>query len=119
PPEPTGNLPSFRMVMEAVVATYRTRRDEIRGRSGPMAERLGAIGRIRVSPDHRLDPSLLEAAEQAMMRRADHINGGFGGAPKFPPASALEFLLGRGHADFAAFTLDRMLAGGIYDQVGG
>jgi uncharacterized protein YyaL (SSP411 family) len=45
--------------------------------------------------------------------------GGFGGAPKFPPASTLELLLARGVTDVVELTLDAMAAGGIYDQVGG
>jgi uncharacterized protein len=54
------------------------------------------------------------------------VNGGFGGAPKFPPASTLEFLLrmhdGHGSDDalrMARLTFDRMAAGGMYDQLGG
>ena len=47
-----------------------------------------------------------------------------GGAPKFPPASALELLLARGSATPTRrcerrATLDAMMAGGIYDQLGG
>ena len=52
--------------------------------------------------------------------RADRERGGFGGAPKFPPASALELLLGRGETEMSTeLTLDAMMAGGIYDQIGG
>ncbi len=49
----------------------------------------------------------------------DPANGGFGSAPKFPPASALEFLLRRGETDMTAHTLRAMASGGMYDQVGG
>ena len=53
--------------------------------------------------------------------------GGFGGAPKFPPSLALEFLLRRvwrrpddHHSrEMLELTLGKMAAGGIYDQVGG
>ena len=45
--------------------------------------------------------------------------GGFGRAPKFPPASALELLMRRGEIEPAAKTLDAMAAGGMYDLVGG
>ena len=45
--------------------------------------------------------------------------GGFGHAPKFPPASTIEFLLRRGAFDLALGTLDGMRAGGMYDLVGG
>ena len=46
-------------------------------------------------------------------------HGGFGGAPKFPPAAALELLLTRGGGEVVELTLDAMSAGGICDQVGG
>ena len=45
--------------------------------------------------------------------------GGFGGAPKFPPSSTIEFLLRRGEREMALHTLRRMASGGMYDQVGG
>ena len=50
---------------------------------------------------------------------ADMRHGGFGGAPKFPPAAALELLLARGVTDVVEVTLDAMAHGGIYDQIGG
>src|SRR5439155_1256245 len=49
----------------------------------------------------------------------DPRNGGFGGAPKFPQASLLEFLLLRGEHAMAPATLRAMAAGGIHDQLGG
>jgi uncharacterized protein YyaL (SSP411 family) len=65
-----------------------------------------------------------------LVERADRQRGGFGGAPKFPPASSLELLLARAFGQGGAGagsepaavvgeTLDAMLAGGIYDQLGG
>ena len=47
------------------------------------------------------------------------MNGGFGGAPKFPPASAIELLLRRGEAETGDPDARAMAAGGIHDQVGG
>ena len=46
-------------------------------------------------------------------------HGGFGGAPKFPPASALELMLTVGEPGPVEVTLDAMAAGGIHDQIGG
>ncbi len=45
--------------------------------------------------------------------------GGFGRAPKFPPAPVLEFLLRRGESEMTRATLDGMAAGGMHDLVGG
>ncbi len=118
PPEARHNLPSFRMVIEAVVEAFTGRRDEIRARAGRTREQLGAVGRIE-STTESLAPELLDEAVAALARSADPQHGGFGAAPKFPPASALEFLLARGSTEIVELTLDAMMAGGIYDQVGG
>src|SRR5207302_4256155 len=63
--------------------------------------------------------SLLFAAVRRLDELFDPEWGGFGGAPKFPPASALELLLRRGATEPATKTLDAMAAGGMYDLVGG
>src|SRR3954470_6928953 len=86
PPEPRQGMPSFRMVMEAVLEAFRNRRDEISARADRTRAQLGAVGRIEAGED-ALDPALLEAAAAALAGSADMANGGFGGAPKFPPAS--------------------------------
>jgi uncharacterized protein YyaL (SSP411 family) len=66
-----------------------------------------------------LDPAILDEAVVALRGQADRQRGGFGGAPKFPPASALELLLARGETQIPELTLDAMARGGIHDQVGG
>jgi uncharacterized protein YyaL (SSP411 family) len=66
----------------------------------------------------------LDAAVEALRQTYDSVRGGFGGAPKFPPSMALEFLLrhhirtGQG-LDMAAHTLQAIARGGMYDQLGG
>jgi uncharacterized protein YyaL (SSP411 family) len=118
PPEPRQGLPSFRQVLEATAEAYRNQREQLRAASDRVRESLGAIGRLEGS-DQPLDPALLEQAVSGLLASADTANGGFGGAPKFPPASALEFLLARGESEHMGRTLDAMMFGGIYDQVGG
>ena len=56
----------------------------------------------------------------------DHLNGGFGNAPKFPQPMTPEFLLRYHRHGFNAralemveLTLQKMAYGGMYDQVGG
>jgi uncharacterized protein YyaL (SSP411 family) len=118
PPDTSRGMPSFQMVMEAVVHAYETQREEIRERAPATRARLSAIGEVEPRPDL---PGLaeLEEAVQRLLGVADRRNGGFGGAPKFPPASSLELLLARGESEHVELTLDKMLAGGIYDQIGG
>ena len=61
---------------------------------------------------------MLEQAVERLLAAADRERGGFGGAPKFPPASALELLLAHGPAAetrastaVVERTLDAMMAG--------
>ena len=121
PPDEGRGMPSFRMVMEAIVHAWATQREEIREKAPGTRARLGAIGGLEPQADLP-GKSDLEAAVTKLVGDADRRNGGFGGAPKFPPASALELLISRGGAEELAVveeTLDAMLAGGIYDQIGG
>jgi uncharacterized protein len=118
PPQPRAGMPSFRQVMEAVVEAWGTRREQIRAAAPRTRQQLGAVSRIEPSTE-LLSEEILTGAIQRLRETADARNGGFGGAPKFPPASALELLLARGVTDAVELTLDKMAAGGIYDHVGG
>jgi uncharacterized protein YyaL (SSP411 family) len=118
PPDESRGMPSFRMVMEAVVDAFERKREEIRERAAGTRERLGAIGLVEPSPEPP-EAAQLEEAVARLLAAADRERGGFGAAPKFPPASALELLLARGERAVVERTLDAMAAGGIYDQIGG
>jgi hypothetical protein len=118
PPEQRQGLPSWRMVLLAVADAWEKRRDEIRGQSEEVVRSLEATSRLRPS-DEPITEALLVDAVAGLRRTFDPSNGGFGGAPKFPSASAVEFLLSRGEREMSLATLRAMAAGGIYDQVGG
>ncbi|MBN1529907.1 MAG: thioredoxin domain-containing protein [Thermoleophilaceae bacterium] len=118
PPEPRHGSPSWRQVLEAVADAWDERKDEIRAGGDRIAERLrgGALLQPSAEP---MSPAALDGAVAELRRLHDRANGGFGGAPKFPPASALEFLMRRGETEVPLHTLRAMAAGGIHDQVGG
>ena len=118
PPEARQGMPSFRMVMEAVAESWGSQRERIRESADRIRTQLDAVGRIEPS-DQPIGPELLDGAVNRLRMAADMVNGGFGGAPKFPPASAIEFLLARGEEEIATRTLDGMAHGGIHDQLGG
>jgi uncharacterized protein len=117
PPDESRGMPSLRMVMEAVVHAFATQREEIREKAPIARARLGAVS--DVEPRETPGAAVLEEAVQRLLLAADRHNGGFGTAPKFPPASSLELLMARGETEIVELTLDRMLAGGVYDQLGG
>ncbi len=118
PPEPRQQMPSWRNVLEGVARGWDEQRDDIIDGSQRIVDRLNATAAME-APAGELDPEVIEAALTATRRRYDADNGGWGGAPKFPSASVVEFLLRRGEREMALHTLRRMAGGGMYDQVGG
>jgi uncharacterized protein YyaL (SSP411 family) len=118
PTDPRPGLPSWRMVLLAVADAWDRRREEIRHQAADVVQSLGATSRLEPSSEPILE-SLLDHAVTSLTRSYDAVNGGFGGAPKFPPASTVELLLVRGERQMALGTLRAMAVGGIYDHVGG
>jgi uncharacterized protein YyaL (SSP411 family) len=118
PPEPRHGLPSFRQVLRAVADAYRERPEDVAAQAGALVDALRRSAETEPSREP-LTEALLAEAERGLVSQLDPRWGGFGHAPKFPPASVLEFLLRRGALDPVRLTLDGMAAGGMYDLVGG
>jgi uncharacterized protein YyaL (SSP411 family) len=118
PPEPRHGLPAFRQLLAAIAEAYRERRDDVAKQAGTLVEALQRSAQTTPSREP-LTESLLAEAERVLRAQFDPRWGGFGHAPKFPPYSALEFLLRRRVFDVVLGTLDGMRAGGMYDLVGG
>ncbi|WP_405950260.1 thioredoxin domain-containing protein [Streptomyces prunicolor] len=125
PPAPRHGMPSFRQVLEGVRSAWTDRRDEVAEVAGKITRDLSQrqidYGGTEAPGEEELSGALL-----GLTREYDPQRGGFGGAPKFPPSMALEFLL-RHHArtgsegalEMARDTCERMARGGIYDQLAG
>ncbi|MBW3593565.1 MAG: thioredoxin domain-containing protein, partial [Actinobacteria bacterium] len=112
-------------VLVALSEAYRARRDDLERQATRLVEAIQEASARSPSSDP-LTTSLLTGAVRGLERQFDEVYGGFGPAPKFPPASTLEFLLRVAHdgrapeaLPMATLTLDRMAAGGMYDQLGG
>jgi uncharacterized protein len=118
PPEPRHGLPSFRQLLAAVAEAWRDRRGDVTAQAGRLTQELRGAARVEPARDP-LTSGLLAQAVAGLRAQFDPVWGGFGGAPKFPPASALEFLLRRGETGIVEKTLDSMALGGMYDLVGG
>jgi uncharacterized protein YyaL (SSP411 family) len=147
PPQDRPGMPSFTQVLLAVSEAWSERGEEIRASGEQLRERLvgGALLRPVREP---LEEAALDAAVNRLKDSYDALNGGFGGAPKFPQASVLEFLMCRASehradeprsnarfpplaapdvspqkiappAQMALYTLRSMAGGAIHDQVGG
>ncbi|HEY5057602.1 MAG TPA: thioredoxin domain-containing protein [Gaiellaceae bacterium] len=118
PPEPRHGLPSFRQLLVAIAEAYRERPDDIAQQASVLVNALQRSAEHAPSREP-LTSGLLGDAVRTLRSQFDPRWGGFGRAPKFPPASTLEFLLRVGALDLATVTLDGMAAGGMYDLVGG
>jgi len=124
PPESRHGLPAFGQLLVAVSDAYRDRRADVARQAGALVDALKESAAISPSADP-LTESLLGEAARGLARQFDPEWGGFGRAPKFPPASTLEFLLRRHRANdeealaMVTRTLDGMAAGGMYDLLGG
>jgi uncharacterized protein len=121
PPEPRYNMPSFRQLLEAVSEAYRERRGDLERQADALVGAIRAASAVEASGEP-LTTELLSRGVSALSAQFDARYGGFGRAPKFPPASNLEFLLRTGREDaldMVRKTLDGMAEGGMYDLVGG
>ena len=125
PPEPRYNMPSFSQLLTGISEAYRERRDEVLQSADSALAEIRRVGMIEPSREN-LTQDDLEVAFESFVRTFDGANGGFGGAPKFPPPMSLEFLLrfykrtGNETAlDMVTQTCRKMANGGIYDQLGG
>ncbi len=127
PPQARGGLPAFADLLRAVSEAYGQRREQVEGQAATIAGRLDELAARGRPSDGQLEARILEEAIVGLARVFDPGEGGFGGAPKFPPSLVLDFLLRyawAGRADrhvrqIIDLTLARMASGGIYDQVGG
>ncbi|MDQ1748852.1 MAG: uncharacterized protein QOD07_3115 [Frankiaceae bacterium] len=129
PPADRPGMPSFRTVCQSIVRAWTERRDEIEAAGADVVRQLAEQTTQQTLPtaqDSTVTAAHLDAAAGRLLTEYDDRRGGFGGAPKFPPSMALEFLL-RHYArtgdkqslDAVATTCERMARGGIYDQLAG
>ena len=125
PPQDRYNMPGFPRVLLSITEAYRDRQADIAETSQSLINELRRLSETNVTAQP-IEKELLDAAYIGIIRSYDAVNGGFGGAPKFPPAMTLEFLL-RTHVrtgnpqalEMVRHTAEKMALGGMYDQVGG
>ncbi len=125
PDHPRYGLPGFADLCGRVAGLYGERRGDIDRQNESLREALAATlpAAGAAAPP---DAAPIAAARALLLGSFDREDGGFGGAPKFPHPTDLAFLLRRAMRDgdaqareAACFTLARMAAGGIHDQLGG
>jgi uncharacterized protein YyaL (SSP411 family) len=125
PPADRYNMPGFSRVLLSVAEAFRSQPDQVANTATAM---LGELRRVGLSEPSRemLTVELLDTSARRIAANHDRVNGGFGGAPKFPPAMTLEFLLHTFYRTrvsevlaMVEHTARKIAAGGMYDQLGG
>ena len=128
PPVRAHGRASWREVLMNVSQYFTQNREDVEMQSSTLTEHLkqsSQIGKIKdtsVEEPHRV----CEDIKNKLLANADSEHGGFGVAPKFPSTFSIKFLLNHYvlYGDEASLkqalrSLDKMMMGGIYDQIGG
>lgn len=124
PPKPRYGMPSFSQILESIIASWNSERDQIDHVGQQVADHL----RQSMQSTGKSQTGKFDTIDQAVSRLVssfDNVHGGWGSAPKFPLPMVIDFLLGiasRGNNEAlepALFSLKAMARGGMYDVVGG
>ncbi|SCL35579.1 hypothetical protein GA0074692_4128 [Micromonospora pallida] len=117
--------PNFVRLLESVGTAWREQRDAVLRQGAAVVEAIGgaqAVGGLTAP----LTAELLDAATDQLASEYDATNGGFGGAPKFPPHMNLLALLrhhqrtgSRQALEIVRHTCEAMARGGLHDQLAG
>ncbi len=124
PPTDGHGRPGFRRVLSEVARIWKEEPERVEQNTSALQGSLLRVAARRVSDSDDLDRFAAGIVGE-VAASFDPLHGGFGGAPKFPHAAAVELLLWAEHhgllgsGDAARETLLKMADGGMYDQLGG
>ncbi len=142
PPKSLYGRQSWKEVLTGISNAYKERRQEIEEQSNYLTDHLSKAnnfgGAAMNVNEFAINPQQLSAMARQVLQQADMVSGGFGAAPKFPQTFVIKFLLrlaylwrynkslqetdeelGEECLRQATLSLDKMIRGGVYDQVGG
>lgn len=134
PPHPAHSRPSWRQLLEYLTRVYREEREKVEKQADQLTARIRRTDEVFLEEDFSLETAAETSFSDEdqhrifnnMQQHFDKTHGGFGGAPKFPNTMPLEYLLAYAHhygeqeaLHQVGRSLDKMIRGGIYDQLGG
>jgi len=130
PPQRAFNRSSWPEILAAVVESFKVRRNEIESQAENLTNHLeesnNILQSIRTKELPHFSKEQVKEIFDGLMKAADTHEGGFGKAPKFPQTFSIAFLLGYHFQEndalalqHACLSIDKMINGGIYDQLGG
>jgi uncharacterized protein len=128
PPVNMHNRPSWRSVLQSISTAFLEKRNEIEEQADNLTNHIAGSGFAIQVPEGEAVFSRedIQMVKEQLMKTADRKDGGFGMAPKFPQTFSIRFLLqyyyhtgDQESLNQACLSLDKMINGGIYDQLGG
>ncbi|GAB3017734.1 thioredoxin domain-containing protein [Niabella terrae] len=134
PPRPVMNRPSWKDVLTAVADAFSNKREDVEQQARGLTEHLFSSNQFGINPKSAdlVNADQIDQACEQLLQQADLQWGGFGAAPKFPQTFSIQFLLNYYWLEKtkspenaeralkqARLSLDKMIQGGIYDQLGG
>ncbi len=127
PPKPAYNRPSWLQILTGIRQSWIVRKNEIILQSNDLTEMMQSrndlLNKYQIKNS---EATISHLAYKRLEEQFDIVEGGFGSAPKFPSTYSLNFLMqyyfftrNESAINQVRLSLDKMLQGGIYDQVGG
>lgn len=128
PPVDSYGRLSWKNLLATIHDAYVNKQETVTLQAGNLMQHLhtaNAIGTPRSNPG-LVSTEHLQQVEKELLTVFDSENGGFSSAPKFPQTFAIQYLLRQYYysknpdaLQAATFSLDKMIAGGIYDHLAG
>ena len=125
PPDDAMGRPGFKRILLGVAEAFKSRRSEVDSSALALEDAVAKAETHRTARGE-FDAGVVDAVIESALHLFDAEHGGFGTAPKFPHAGAIDLLLERYQAtrdakllDVVERTLAGMAHGGVYDQIGG
>lgn len=133
PPRPAHGRPSWIQLLQNLAYSFRERRQTAEDQARQLTEMIKNGDKVFIGSQLEIPEgtspfpdTALDQVFKGLAAGFDKVEGGFGGAPKFPGTMPLEFLLAyhfyrnnEQSLEHLRLSLDKMIRGGIYDQLSG
>ncbi|MFP6617434.1 MAG: thioredoxin domain-containing protein, partial [Candidatus Hydrogenedentota bacterium] len=126
PKESKYGRPGFMTILSSIADSWKTKREEIYASADQLTQHVSNILAAEIGGEDEPKPELITNAVATLTKAFDAMDGGFGGAPKFPASSSIAMILREyqrtgdpAQLKMATLSLDKMAQGGMYDHLGG
>ena len=127
PPKPAYNRPGWIQILNGISQAWHERKNEIINQSNDLTELMQGRNDLLNKYQTKIsDAKISHQAFKKLEEQFDKTEGGIGSAPKFPSTYSLNFLMqyyfftkNESAIKQVRLSLDKMMYGGIYDQIGG